>query len=68
MFFKIGALKSVVIFTGKRLCWNLVFNKAADLRYVSLLKKRLQQKCLPVSIAELLRTPYFTKNLWWLLL
>ena len=30
MFFKIGALQNLVIFTGKNLCWGLV-NKVADL-------------------------------------
>ena len=27
MFFKIGVLKTFVIFTGKHLCWGLFFNK-----------------------------------------
>ena len=31
MFFKIGDLKNFAIFTGKRLCWSLLFNKVSGL-------------------------------------
>ena len=35
---------------------------------VSFLKKRLWHRCSPVNFAKLLRTPFFTEHLWWLLL
>ena len=33
-----------------------------------LLKKRPWHRCFPVNFAKFLRTPFFTENLWWLLL
>ena len=44
MFFKIGALKSFAIFTGKHLCWSHL--------------ERLQHRCFPVKFAKFLRTPF----------
>ena len=41
------------IFTGKHLCWSLA----------SLLKKKLENRCFPLNIAKLLRTPVL-KNIW----
>ena len=38
MFFKIGVVKNFAKFTGKNLCQNLLFNKAAGLRPLTLLK------------------------------
>ena len=35
-------------------------------RPAALLKKR--HRCLPVNFAKFLRTPFYTKHLWWLLL
>ena len=32
-------------YSVKTLCWNLFFNKVADLRPATLIKKRLQHKC-----------------------
>ena len=29
MLFKIGVLRTFAIFTGKHLCWSIVFNKVA---------------------------------------
>ena len=46
MLFKIDVLKDYVIFTGKQLCWN------------NFIKKRLQHRCLPISIAKFLRTVF----------
>ena len=40
------------------------FNKVA----ATLLKKRLWHRCFPVNLAKLLRTPFFTEHLRWLLL
>ena len=34
----------------------------------TLLKKRLWHKCFPVNFVKLLRTPFLTEHLWWLLL
>ena len=45
-----------------------LFNKVADLRPATLLKKRLRHRCFPVNFVKLLRTTFFTENLWWLLL
>ena len=36
-----GVLKNFAKFTGKHLCQSLFFNKVADLRSATLLKKRL---------------------------
>ena len=46
----------------------LIFNKVADLRSATLLKKRLSHKCFAVNFAKFLRTPFLKKYLWWLLL
>ena len=59
MFFKIGILKNVKIFTAKHLCCGL-FNEV--------IKKRLQCRRYPVNILKFLRAPIFTGHLWWLLL
>ena len=67
MFFKIGVLKDVPIFTGKHLCRSLFLINFAGLQLWILLKKRLQHRCFPVSTAEFLRTT-FMKHLQWLLL
>ena len=39
-----------------------------DVLPATLLKKRLWHRCFPVNFAKFLRTPFFTKHLWWLLL
>ena len=39
MFLKIGVLKNFANFTGKDLCWSLIFNKVADLQAFNLLKR-----------------------------
>ena len=36
--------------------------------YSFITKRRLQHKCFPVKFAKLLRTPFLTEHLWWLLL
>ena len=43
------------------------FKKIASLRPVTLLKKGLWHRCFPVDFAKLLRTPFFTEQLQWLL-
>ena len=32
MFFKIGVLKNFAVFTGKRPCWSLLYDKVAGLK------------------------------------
>ena len=68
VFCRNGVVKNFAKFTGKHLCQSLFFNKVAGLRPATLLKKRLWHRCFPVNFAKLLRTPSFTKYLWWLLL
>ena len=63
-----AVLRSFKKFTRKHLCQILYFNKVADLRPATLLKKRLWHRCFPVNFAKFLRTPIFTEHLWWLLL
>ena len=50
MFFKIIVLKAFAIFTGKQLCWSLFLSHFT--------KKRLQQSCFPVNIANFLITTF----------
>ena len=38
------------------------------LRPTTLLKKRLWHRCFPVNFVKFLRTPFYIKHLWWLLL
>ena len=55
-FYKKGVLKNFAIFTGKHLCWGLFLIKLQTWPAFSL-KRRLQRRCFPVSIAKFLRTP-----------
>ena len=41
-------------FTGKHLYQSLFFNKVADLRPTTLLKKRLWHRCFPVNFVKFL--------------
>ena len=45
-----------------------LFNKVADLRPATLLKKGLWGRCFPVNFAKFLGTPFYIEHLWWLLL
>ena len=45
-------------FTGKHLYQSLFFNEVADLRPVTLLKKRFWHRCFPVNFAKSLRTDF----------
>ena len=56
VFFKIGVLQNFATFTGKHLCWSLIF------------KKRPQHRCFPVNNAKYLRIAVFMEYFWWLLL
>ena len=59
MFCKKGVLKNFAKFTAIHLCQSLFFNKVADLRPTTLLKKRLWHRCFPVNFVKFLRTPFF---------
>ena len=61
-------LGSFTKFTGKHLSQSLFFNKVADPRPATLLKKRLWHRCFLVNFGEILRTPFLTEHLRWLLL
>ena len=63
-----GVLKSFAKFTGTHLCQSLFYNKVADLRPATLLKKRLWHRRFLVDFEKFLRTPFFTEHLQWLLL
>ena len=63
-----GALRDFTKFTGKYLCQRIFFNEVACLRPATSLKMSLWHRCFPVNFAKFLRTPFFTKHLWWLLL
>ena len=65
MLHKKAVLKSFAIFTGKHLCWNLFFNKNADLHGPSFMKKRL---VFFVNINKFVKTPILKKICQWLIL
>ena len=54
--------------TGKYMCQSLFFDKVADLRLTTLLRKSLWNRCFPVNFSKFLRTPFLTECLRWLLL
>ena len=62
MFFKICVLKIFPIFTGKHLCWRLFLIKLQAFQTYNFIKMRLQYRCLPVNIAQFLRTAFFLEN------
>ena len=68
VFCRRGILRNFAKFTGKNLCQSLFFNKVADLRPATLLKKKLWHRCFPADFAKFLRTPICTEHLQWLLL
>ena len=47
---------------------QISFNKVADLKSATLLKKRLWHRCFPVNFAKFLRKSFLTEHLWWLIL
>ena len=49
-------------------CARVSFKKFADLRSVTLLKKRLWHSYFPVNFAKFLRTPFLIEHLRWPLL
>ena len=66
--FRTKRIKNFAKFTVKHLCYSLFFNKVADLRPSTLLKKRRWHRCFHVDFAKFLRPPFFTEHLQWLLL
>ena len=68
VFYRKGVFRNFEKFTGKHLCENLLFNKVAGLRTVTLLKKRFQYKCFSVYCSKFLKAPSITEHLRWLLL
>ena len=68
VFCKTSVLKNLSKFIAKNLRQSFFFNKVADLRSATLLKKRFWYRCLPVNFAKFLRTPFLKEHLRWLLL
>ena len=60
-------LKNFSIITGKHLCWSLFLIKLQIWRSAALLK-RDSNIGVRVNIGKFLRTAFFIKHLWWLLL
>ena len=54
-----GVLRNFAKFTGKHHRQNLYFNKVADLRPATLLKKRLWHRCFPGNFAKFLRHLFY---------
>ena len=55
---KKGVLKNFTKFKGKHLCQSLFFNKVADFRPSTLLKKRLWRRCFSVNFLKFVRIPF----------
>ena len=62
VFCKKGALRNFIKFTGKHLCQSLFFNKVADLRLATLLKKRLWHRCFYCEFCEISKNTFFDKT------
>ena len=60
VFCKRDVLKNFAIFTEKRLCWKLFFNKVAAsscvIQHCSFIKMIIQHMCFSVNIAKFLKT------------
>ena len=61
---KKGVFTNFAKFTRKYLCQSFFFNKVADLRPATFLKKRLWHRCFLVNFAKFLRTSFLTEYLW----
>ena len=68
VFFKLGVSKKFHNIHRKAPVSESLFDKVAGLKAYNFNKKRLQHRCFPVKLAKVLRTPFFTEHLWWLLL
>ena len=67
MFFKIGVLKNLTVFTETPVLESLL-NKVVGPKACNFFKKKFQHRCFPVNFAKFLRTAFFIKHLRWLLL
>ena len=56
---KRDALKSFTKFTEKHLCWELLFNNIASIRFALSLKKSYQQRRFTVNFAQFLRHHFY---------
>ena len=63
MFCKKGVLRNFTKFTGKHLCQSSFLNKVADLKVAGTLAQ-----VFSCEFCEISKTPFFTEQLWWLLL
>ena len=54
-FFNIGAIKNLRNFTGRHVSWNLFLIKLQSLRPVTLIKKRLKDRCCSSKIRKFYR-------------
>ena len=60
--------QKLAIFTVNQLCWRLFLIKLQTLNQCNFIKKRLQHRCFPANIAQMLRISSLTEHLWWLFL
>ena len=63
-----GVLGNCAKFTGKHMRQYLFLNKVPGLRPATIFKKRLLDRYFPVNFAKILRSLFYVKHLWWLLL
>ena len=68
VFFKVGVLKNFHNIYRKTPMSESLFEKVAGLKAYNFNKKRLLHRYFPVKFVKVLRTSFFTKHLWWLLL
>ena len=57
IFFKIGILK-ISQYSQESTCVGSLYNKVAGVKACNFIKKKLQHRCFPVSIAKFLRTVF----------
>ena len=60
-----AGVRRLQIMCSKKFC---KFCNAVGLKVWNSIKKRLQQRCLPVKLAKFLKTPFLTEEFQWLLL
>ena len=71
VFYKKAVLKDFAIFTGKYMCWCLIFIEDTRRQASNFIKKKLRHECFLVNIAKTtkkLRTPILKNICKWLLL
>ena len=55
-------------YSQEKTCVVVSFYKVAGIQACNVIKKRLQRRCFPTTIAKFLRTALFMEHDWWLLL